>query len=407
MMLPPARAWAGAGAWSAGGRPPGGEGPALPPAEIIPAMKKPLFFLGFAAAGLVLASQTAPAGAAEPSLAAAPEAKPACRTFLVRQTSTLRDIPSGAKQIRLWLTLPDDDPAQRVLNLAVASAPGSWRLVREPGHGNRFFYTEVDRPGVETLTTVLEFAVRRQAVFYDLNPARAGLLSESQRRLFAEELRADAPHMEVTGTIREMARQICGAETNPVVEVRQLLDYVTAHTDHYSKDPSKPNCGVGDAANCLAHGGGCCTDIHSLFIALARARGIPARLQMGYRLQPRNQGIEADPGYRCWPEYFIAGCGWVPADAVEADAAEATSRPRWLSGLSEFRVHLNEGRNFELSPRQEGGPVNTMIIGYAEIDGVPARVLPEGDQRPQLARTVKWVERTEAGGALLSQAGGR
>ena len=37
-------------------------------------------------------------------------------------------------------------------------------------------------------------------------------------------------------------------------------------------------------------------------------------------------------------------------------------------------------------------PVNTMIIGYAEIDGGPARVLPEGDKPPQLARTIRFTE---------------
>jgi hypothetical protein len=33
-----------------------------------------------------------------------------------------------------------------------------------------------------------------------------------------------------------------------------------------------------------------------------------------------------------------------------------------------------------------------MIIGHAEIDGRPARVLPEGDLPPQLSRTIEFVE---------------
>ena len=52
----------------------------------------------------------------------------------------------------------------------------------------------------------------------------------------------------------------------------------------------------------------------------ARARGIPARLQMGYRLRETNEGKEVDPGYRCWAEYFVPNYGWVSADIVEADA---------------------------------------------------------------------------------------
>ena len=182
-----------------------------------------------------------------------------------------------------------------------------------------------------------------------------------------------------------------------MIQARQLLNFVATNTAHYSKDATKPSCSVGDAESCIKHGGGCCTDIHSLFIALARARGIPARLQMGYRLQPQNAGIEADPGYRCWPEYFIPGNGWVPADIVEASAApDVAGRDRWFSGLDERRVHLNGGREFDLALRQSGPPVNTMVIGFAEIDGVQVRVLPEGDRPAQLVRTVNYTERADS-----------
>jgi hypothetical protein len=315
--------------------------------------------------------------------------------FDVRQTVVLKEIPRGTRNVRLWISIPDDGPAQRVLNFSVVSAPGTWRVVRDRDQGNRFLYMEVANPDSDSLTNIVDFCIRRQAVFYGLDPVTAGALSESQQRFFAEELRPDAPHMEVTDVIRKLADDVCGQETNLVLQVSKLLDYVSTHTAHYSKDPSKPRCSVGDAGSCLVNGGGCCTDIHSFFIALARARGIPTRLQMGYRLQSQNAGVEADPGYRCWVEYFIPGYGWVPADIVEASAADAEGRVRWFSGLNERRVHLNEGREFELSPKQSGSRVNTMVIGYAEIDGVPARVLPEGDKKPQLTRIVIYTERTE------------
>jgi hypothetical protein len=67
---------------------------------------------------------------------------------------------------------------------------------------------------------------------------------------------------------------------------------------------------------------------------------------------------------------------------------------RWFTGLTERRLWLNEGREFVLNPPQAGEPVNTMIMGYAEIDGVPARVLPDGDLAPQLTRVVSFEELT-------------
>jgi transglutaminase-like putative cysteine protease len=314
---------------------------------------------------------------------------PATQTYKVKQTVVLSEIPEGTKKVRLWVAVPEDDRAQEVLDISVASAPGPWSLEREADQGNRFLYVEVPQPKAGSLETVVEFTLRRRSIFVAIDPTKVGLLGDDKRKLFSEELRLDSPHMLVTPDIRAMADKVCGKEANIAVQANLLLEHVASVADHYSKDKTKPNCGLGDAATCLEQGGGCCTDLHSLFIALARARGIPARLQMGYRMKPENSGKEVDPGYRCWVEYFVPGYGWVPSDIVEADAAEGDARLRWLTGLSERRLWLNAGREFTLNPAQAGGPVNHMSIAYAEIDGKPARILPEGELKPQLTRKVQ------------------
>lgn len=355
-----------------------------------------------------IASATALAGAedAAPPAPRAPDL--ATRTYRVEQSVTLSDVAPGARQVRWWIAIPDADREQELLDLAVTSAPGRWRIEREAEHGNRFLYVEVDRPAATTLATTVAFTVRRRAAWIELDPAKAAPLSDALRSALAAELRDDAPHMAVTDEIRRTADSICRDERNLAVQARLLLDHVADFADHYSKDASKPKCGIGDARDCMANQGGCCTDLHSLFVALARARGIPARLQMGYRLLEKNAGKVVDPGYRCWPEYFVPGFGWIAADVVEADAVDGLGRDRWFSGLTERRVHLNEGREFLLSPPQAApGRVNTMIIGYAEIDGVPARVLPEGEKAPQLARTIRFEELAAGTRATLDPAPAR
>jgi transglutaminase-like putative cysteine protease len=331
---------------------------------------------------------------------------PDSRIYDVQQSVILSDIPKNAKKIGLWISIPDDASAQRLLDLSVKSAPGAWKIVRDRDRGNKFLYVDVAKPNAENLSTVVTFSVERSAVQVNLDPAKAVPLSESQKTVFAEELRADSPHMEVTDEIRKIARETVGDEKNPVGQVTKLLNHVAAVADHYSKNPNVPKCGIGDTKACLQQGGGCCTDLHSLFISLARAIGIPARLQMGYRLQPKNVGIEADPGYRCWAEYFLAGYGWIPTDIVEADAAEGDGKARWFTGLTERRVHLNEGRDFDLPGRKGTARVNHMSIAYAEIDGKPARILPEGDKQPQLTRMVTYIERAGAQSAVKSASTG-
>jgi transglutaminase-like putative cysteine protease len=313
----------------------------------------------------------------------------------VEQSVVLSDIPKGARKVGLWISIPDDSAPQRLLDLSVKSAPGAWKIVRDRDRGQRFLYVDVSKPATDKLTTTVTFAVERSAVYYNLDPAKGMPLPEAQKAVFAEELRPDAPHMESTAQIHKIAQEVLGDEANPVVQVGKILNHVAEVADHYSKNPKVPMCGLGDAKACLAQGGGCCTDLHSLFISLARTAGIPARLQMGYRLQPKNVGIEADPGYRCWVEYFLSGYGWVPADIVEADAAtDAESKARWLSGLNERRVHLNEGRDFDLPGRKTAARVNHMSIAYAEIDGKPARILPEFGKLAQITRLVTYTERS-------------
>lgn len=316
----------------------------------------------------------------------------ATRAYRVQQTAKLTEIPAGSKSVRWWISIPDNERHQEVLDFSVVNAPGPWRVERDAERGNRFLYVEVDAPNTDTLETTVEFTLRREPVLYAVDPAKATPITDLHRRMYAEYVRTDSPHMEVTPAIAEMAKTVCGDDANPATQAQKLLQHVAATADHYSKDPTKPNCGIGDAAVCIEKGGGCCTDLHSLFIALARARGIPSRLQMGYRLNPKKEDTVYDPGYRCWVEYFVPAYGWIPADIVEADAPDGLGAARWFTGLTERRLWLNEGREFELRPKNASGRVNTMIIGHAEIDGKPARVLPEGDLKAQQTRTIRFVE---------------
>ena len=313
-------------------------------------------------------------------------------TYQVRQTVTLSGIPAGTRTVKWWISIPGDDSNQEVLDFA-ASIPGKWAIVREPDRGNRFLFTEVEAPSSPAISAELDFTLTRRSVAVAVDPTKVGPITDTIRQVFAEDLVQDAPHMQVTPAVTAMAAKACGAETNPAVEAKALLSAVAGSTVHYSRDPSKSKYSTGDAETCLAHGGGTCTDIHSLFIALARSRGIPARLQMGYRLREANAGKNVDPGYRCWAEYFLPGYGWIPTDLVEAEDPKGLGPDRWFNGLTERRLWLNQGREFNLPNRSSTGHlVNMMTIGYAEIDGVEARVLPEGDKPAQLSRTVVFTE---------------
>ncbi len=289
--------------------------------------------------------------------------------FKVRHALTVKEIPTEAKIVRVWFWVPDDDDCQKLLDFTVTTAPAECRLTRDATYGHRYLYAEVANPG-KTIDLATDFVLVRHAVTVRLDPAKARPLTDWHRATFAEHLRRDCPNMEVTDRIVQLANQLCGDERNVVHQVRGLFDFVVNNTKHYSLTNAPKSSGQGNADYCLDAGGGSCTDQHALFIALARARGIPTRLHFGSRLQAKNEGKDLDPGYRCWVTYFVPGYGWVPMDIVAANTNPA-ERDRYFSGLDERRIRFVEGRDLELNPRQQGPRVNLFIGAYVEVDGRP------------------------------------
>lgn len=311
------------------------------------------------------------------------------RVYRIRQTVKLDGIPAGKHDVRLWVPVPADGSWQHVLDRRVVEAPAGWKLEKQPGSGAEMIVAHAQAEG--PVKVVVETTVVRQSPSFDL-AASAG---ELQSTLFAQELRQDDALMAVDEDVMELSRTACEGETDPARKVVRLLDAVAELADHYSKDPSKPNCGRGAAQDCIVNKGGCCTDLHSLFIAAARAAQIPARIQFGYRINPAKENVEYDPSYRCWAEFYLPGTGWVPTDLVVADAGAADARPAHYGTLDARRVWLWEGRGFDLSPKQKGAPIQTLLCGWAEIDGVAVDVLPGADGSPsKLTRTIRFQDLT-------------
>ena len=201
----------------------------------------------------------------------------------MKHTLTVKGVPADAKSVRIWFWVPDDDEAQRVLNLGVEKAPSGYRLTRDAASGHRYLYAEVNNPKEATVTLATSFLIHRKPVSFELDAKKSGPISDDHRALFAEYLRRDMPHMEVSEEVVKLADKLCGAETNVVAQVRKLYDYCVDETNHYSKPGPPKSSNLGSVIYCMKNAGGGCTDQHAAFIALACARGIPTRLHFGLR----------------------------------------------------------------------------------------------------------------------------
>src|SRR4051812_2718172 len=82
-------------------------------------------------------SRPLPAAAAAPAISAGPPPRPVqaadpggphATTYRVRHALTVTNIPAGARRVRVWFWVPDDDEGQKLLDLTVTDAPRGWRL---------------------------------------------------------------------------------------------------------------------------------------------------------------------------------------------------------------------------------------------------------------------------------------
>lgn len=348
-----------------------------------------LAFTLAALAGGLAAAHTHAADEAKTPAAASP-APLSETTYVVRHSFAVKDLPADAKQVRVWFWMPEDTPEQKVLDLRILEAPEGVRITRDPTYGRSWVYFETKADPANPPKVVTEFRVRRREVRGLADPSKAGPITDAHRAAFARELRRDELHMEVTPEIQRIADELCGDETNPVKIARKAFDYVIEKSEHYSKiGASATGKCLGDAMECLAGTGDCCTDQHALFIALCRARGVPCRLIYGSRLNYANEGKDYDPGYRCWPRFFAPGLGWVPCDISSADATKDGDADRWFGGLDDRRIEWAEGRDFDLEPRSSVKP-DLVIRGHCEVDGKVHKDDQPGKSPKGFARTVNF-----------------
>jgi transglutaminase-like putative cysteine protease len=113
---------------------------------------------------------------------------------------------------------------------------------------------------------------------------------------------------------------------------------------------------------------GSCTEFHGLYVAHARALGIPARFAFGFNIPQNPEGRIA--GYHCWSEIFLPGVGWFAVDVSEAwKRADPSERNFYFGNLDANRVQFTTGRDVSLVPPQLTGAVDRFIFPLAEMTG--------------------------------------
>lgn len=321
-------------------------------------------------------------------------AQPRRASFAVKNVITV-NVPQGAKQVRMWVAVPQEDDQTTIRNLNIKT--GSAVRYGEDSWGNRVAYFEAQEPAAGKIEIVVTFDATRTEIRTKPSPEASRLLTEAERTQMGRYLQPST-NVVVNDEIRKLAASIVGGETNPVRAARKLYDWTYKNINYWVKDPDNLKASpVGSSAYCLTTKTGNCTDFHSLFSSLAIASGIPNRMVYGSLFKPTLNGFDVDASYHCWIEFFAPQLGWIPLDASLANiywgdtpVTEKNSRlielttstgyrgpdtakiDYYFGNVDERRIVWSRGRDLVMQPAQQGGPVNALHKIHVEIDGKPS-----------------------------------
>ena len=289
---------------------------------------------------------------------------PPTRKFRFTYSFTVKDIPAGAKLVRIWMPVAHTDEHQTVRLMNVQS-PVQTTMGEEAEYGNQILYAEIHNPVQSTADFSVEYEVTRREYsrgdFAQLErkDTKPGVVPTSMERYVAPD-----KMIPTDGKIKELAEQVTANQQGTVAKANAAYQYLF-QTMRYDKTGT--GWGRGDAVWACDSKHGNCTDFHSVFIGMMRADDIPARFDIGFPI-PENKDQGEIPGYHCWAEFFARNIGWVPVDISEA--WKAKEKVNYFFGTIDVnRVQFSAGRDLTLTPKQDGPPLNYFVYPYVEIDG--------------------------------------
>jgi transglutaminase-like putative cysteine protease len=278
--------------------------------------------------------------------------------------------PVDAKNVRLWIPYPLSGRNQDITEIRIAGNYSSSGVYRTPRSGDDVLFAEWKEPG-QARTLAYSFTASRRELVTKGFPQKELPLSQEE---FREYLKPAIP-VSAEGKVKDYALKIPKGKKTVLARARAVYDWIV---DNMHRDPNVKGCGLGDVEKLLVTMGGKCADIHSVFVALSRSAGVPAREVFGIRI-PKGKEGDMTKSQHCWAEFYLPGYGWVVVDPADVrkmilekgltlDQAKEY-REYYFGAVDENRIAFGTGRNITLNPPQSGVQLNYFMYPYAEADG--------------------------------------
>ncbi len=238
--------------------------------------------------------------------------------------------PKDTAKINLTVALPQTiQDRQEILSIKYSQKPA--RIFRE--NGNRYAEFVFFRPEKRTK---LKISVRARLFRYDLLAAgKKNGRKYYEQSEFEDFLKQEKYIEKDDPRIRQIAKSIEGR--TEVEIVRNIFGHVTGNLKYHAH--SGKDWG---AIGALRKKRGDCSEYADLFIALCRAKNIPARFITGYMIRLD----DVSPKHN-WVEVYLQKYGWVPFDPSSGDVRNSILRNIAFGRMRPVYIYVSHIRNDE------------------------------------------------------------
>lgn len=276
------------------------------------------------------------------------------------------------EEVELWIPYPLSDQDQLITNISIDGDYAESAIYSDQKYSTPILYARWDKDAKSRKLTFSFHALRNEVVKKDF-PEKEGAWDPRDYEMYLTGTSLGP----IDGEVKELADKIVKGKTTVYDKAKAIYDWTC---ENMYRDPKTVGCGPGDVCTLLITPGGKCTDIHSVYVALCRAVGVPAREVFGIR-QGKKEVVDISKWQHCWAEFFLPGYGWVPVDPADVrkmmlkynlkleDQKTKDYREYFWGAWDQYRVKLAVGRDLTLTPAQKGKPLNTFGYPYAEVGG--------------------------------------
>ncbi len=301
-------------------------------------------------------------------LALVPRAQAKSVSGLINQDFDLSQQPQG-QEVKLWLPYPVTDGDQTISQVKISGDYAEAAVYTDRTFKTPMLYARWDQ-AAKSRKLSFSFQAERQEVSRRDFPASEGVWDKADYAQYLAPTSLAPFNQEIT----TLAAKITKGKTGVLAKARAIYDWTVENT---YRNPDTRGCGKGDVCRLLKDPGGKCADISSVFIALARAAGVPSREVFGIRMG-KKETQDISTWQHCWAEFYLPGYGWVVVDPADVrkmmlvekltldDQKIKETREYFWGGIDPYRIRLSEGRDLILNPVQQGEPVNYLMYPFAQ-----------------------------------------